>query len=78
MTAYLTTETHQQRPTFALKKVGLSHFAGRESQLGGSVLRKKFSTKFPHLLKAKRRYASCLPTAQTQTLLKKTISDKLK
>jgi hypothetical protein len=30
------------------------------------------------LLQAAARYASCLPTAQTQTLLKKTISDKLK
>jgi hypothetical protein len=40
------------------KKVGLSHFAGGESQIGGSVPGKKFSAKTPHLLKAKRRYAS--------------------
>jgi hypothetical protein len=39
------------------KKLGLSHFAGGESQIGGSVLRRKFSANIPQLLKAAKRYA---------------------
>jgi hypothetical protein len=39
------------------KKLGLSHFEGRESQIGGSVVRRKFSAKTPKLLKPKKRYS---------------------
>jgi hypothetical protein len=42
------------------KKVGLCHISGRESQIGGSVLQKKFSAKIPHLLKAKGRYMTLI------------------
>lgn len=36
-------------------KMVLSNFIGRKLQIGGSVLRKKFSAKNPQLLKAKKR-----------------------
>jgi len=37
-------EREERTHNMCFKKVGLSHFVGRESQLGGSVLRRKFST----------------------------------
>lgn len=37
------------------KKLGLSQFAGRESLIGGSMLRRKISANIPQLHKAKKR-----------------------
>jgi hypothetical protein len=39
-------------PTCALMKVWQRHIAGRESLIGSSVQRRKFSANFPHLHKA--------------------------
>lgn len=48
--------TNRAAGNICFKKLGLRHFAGRESQIGGSVLRRKFSANIPQLRKAKARY----------------------
>jgi hypothetical protein len=52
-TYHLTLNDSPAAANICFKKMGLSHFAGRESQIGCSVQRRKFSAKTPQLLKAK-------------------------
>lgn len=55
MTIFLQDNNRPAAGIMCFKKVGPSHFAERESQIGGSVVRWKSSAKTSHLSKAQTR-----------------------